>query len=109
MIDYLQKAESELPIDVRVRNDLGYALLLGGQFDSARNEFLTALELDGGDRLAATNMLLLSVTGKSKESRAFAKHMNISPETVKQIRAQAEEIKSSAGHSIKDQALIAQP
>jgi Flp pilus assembly protein TadD len=96
-IDYLQKAEAELPIDVRVRNDLGYAQLLDGQFDSARNEFLTALELDGSDSLAATNMvLLLSVTGKEQEMQAFASHMNMDTETVTQLREQAEKIKAKA-------------
>ncbi len=95
-IEYLQKAESELPTDVRVRNDLGYALLLGGQFDSARNEFLTALELDGSDKLAATNMvLLLAVTGKKQEMQAFVTNMNFDPETVKQLSAQAQKIKAA--------------
>lgn len=99
-IAYLQKAAIALPTDVRVRNDLGYALLLGRQFDAARNEFLTALELDGGDSLAATNMvLLLSVTEKKQEMQAFAAHMNMDPEIVTQLRAQAEEIKASLGRS----------
>lgn len=93
---YLHKAEAELPIDVKVRNDLGYALLLDGQFEAARNEFLTALELDGSDPLSATNMaLLLAVTGKEREMQAFALHMNMDPETVAQLRAQAEEIKAA--------------
>ncbi|WP_404356859.1 tetratricopeptide repeat protein [Methylotuvimicrobium sp. KM1] len=95
-IDFLQKAANELPVDTRVRNDLGYALLLGGQFDSARNEFLTALELDGGDRLAASNMvLLLSVMDKEQEIRVFSTHMKIDSETMVQLRAQAEEIKAT--------------
>lgn len=99
-IDYLQQAANELPVDVRVRNDLGYALLLGRRYDAARNEFLTALELDGGDSLAATNMLLLlSLMGKDREVRAFAVHMNIKPETIVQIRNQAEEIKASVDES----------
>ncbi|PKM36246.1 MAG: hypothetical protein CVV06_12050 [Gammaproteobacteria bacterium HGW-Gammaproteobacteria-10] len=93
-IDFLQKAANELPVDTRVRNDLGYALLLGGRFDSARNEFLTALELDGGDRLAASNMiLLLSVLGKEQEIQFFSAHMNMDSETMAQLRAQAEEIR----------------
>ncbi|HBA66665.1 MAG TPA: hypothetical protein DCZ48_10920 [Methylococcaceae bacterium] len=95
-IDFLQKAAYELPVDTRVRNDLGYALLLGGQFDSARNEFLTALELDGSDRLAASNMvLLLSVMDKEQEIRVFSTHMNMNSDTLAQLRAQAEEIKAT--------------
>lgn len=109
-VSYLQKAEAELPVDVRVRNDLGYALLLDGQFDPARNEFLTALELDGGNSLAATNMvLLLLVTGKEQEMQAFASQMNIDSATVAQLREQAEKIKASPGNSGKQAALIASP
>lgn len=95
-IYYLQKAADELPVDLRVRNDLGYALLLGGRFDSAREEFLTVLELDGGDRLAASNMiLLLSMMGKEQELRVFSEHLRIDAETVAQLQLQAEGIKAS--------------
>ena len=105
-IEYLQKAATELPIDVRVRNDLGYALLLDGQFDSARNEFLTALELDSGDSLAATNLaLLLSVMEKEREIQALAAHMHIDSQTLMQLRAQAGTIKASIGNASKRQAL----
>jgi len=102
-IDFLQKAAIELPLDVRVRNDLGYALLLDGQFEPARNEFLTALELDGGDLLAATNtVLLLLATGKEQEMQAFAAHMKIDSKTVDKLRLQAEEIKkASISHSTR--------
>ncbi|MBE0434716.1 MAG: hypothetical protein IBX56_02805 [Methylomicrobium sp.] len=97
-IYYLQKAADELPVDLRVRNDLGYALLLGGRFDSAREEFLTVLELDGGDRLAASNMiLLLSMMGKEQELRVFSEHLRMDAETVAQLQLQAEGIKASLG------------
>jgi Flp pilus assembly protein TadD len=109
-IDYLQKAEAELPVDVSVRNDLGYALLLDGQFEPARNEFLTALELDGGNQLAATNMLLLLlVTGKEQEMQAFATHMNMDSAAVAQLREQAEAIRAALGKSGKQAVLGALP
>ena len=109
-VSYLQKAEAELPVDVSVRNDLGYALLLDGQFDPARNEFLTALELDGGNSLAATNMvLLLLATGKEQEMQAFAAQMNIDSATVAQLREQAEKIKASPGNSGKQAVLTSSP
>lgn len=95
-IYYLQKAADELPVDLRVRNDLGYALLLDGRFDSAREEFLTVLELDGGDRLAASNMiLLLSMMGKEQELRVFSEYLHIDAETVAQLQLQAEGIQAS--------------
>lgn len=95
-IYYLQKAADELPVDLHVRNDLGYALLLDGRFDSAREEFLTALELDGGDRLAASNMiLLLSMMGKEQELRVFSEYLHIDAETVAQLQLKAEGIKAS--------------
>lgn len=92
-IVWLQKATAGLPLDVRVRNDLGYALLLDRQFEAARKEFLTALELDGGDVHAATNMvLLLLATGKEQELQAFVVNMNIDANTVDKLREQAKEI-----------------
>ncbi|MGR8998942.1 MAG: tetratricopeptide repeat protein [Gammaproteobacteria bacterium] len=92
----LQKAVVELPLDVRLRNDLGYALFLDRQFGLASKEFLTALELDGGDVHAATNMvLLLMATGKEQEMQAFVSNMNIDANTVAKLREQAKEIKAS--------------
>lgn len=95
-LDYLQKAAYELPLDVRVRNDYGYALLLNKQYELARNEFMTAYELSGGDQLATTNMtLLMFVTEKEDEVQNFVERMGLDENTVQQLQEQAEKIKSA--------------
>ncbi len=42
-LEELSIAADTLPIEPRVRNDYGYALLLNGDFQQARREFLTTL------------------------------------------------------------------
>lgn len=93
-LNYLEKATYELPLDVRVRNDYGYALLLNEQYDMARNEFMTAYELSGGDRLAKTNLaLLMFVTEKEDQVSSFIDGMGLDEETVQQLQAEAKRIK----------------
>ncbi|WP_022947653.1 tetratricopeptide repeat protein [Methylohalobius crimeensis] len=95
-LDHLQRAKQSLPTVARVRNDLGYALLRAGRYASARNEFLTALELDGGNSLAATNLtMLLALMGHDREMRAFAARMHMDGATLNRLRAQAEALKAA--------------
>lgn len=58
-VGHLRQARLALPADPRVRSDLGYALLLAGDLEGARLEFLTAQDLDPEDRKAALNLMLL--------------------------------------------------
>jgi Flp pilus assembly protein TadD len=95
-LDYLQSAAERLPVDARVRNDFGYALLLDGQFERARREFLTAMELDEGAGLAQTNMvMLLYVADDGKKAEAFASRINMDADTLAQLREQSATIKTS--------------
>lgn len=75
-IDHLRQARRLLPADARVRSDLGYVLMLAGELESARLEFLTAQDLDPEDRKAAFNLLLLlyrldDVTGAEVLARRY--------------------------------------
>ena len=56
-LEHLAQARDLLPADRRVRNDLGYALLLSGRVDEARVELSTAVELE--EPSALLNLLLL--------------------------------------------------
>ncbi|WIM05772.1 MAG: hypothetical protein OHM77_00355 [Candidatus Nitricoxidivorans perseverans] len=58
-VDHLRQARLALPADARVRSDLGYALMLAGDLDGAKIEFLTAHDLDPEDRKAVLNLILL--------------------------------------------------
>jgi Flp pilus assembly protein TadD len=69
---YMRQARHERPVDERIRNDLGYLLMLRGEYDEAIEEFLTALELDDGMRLAAGN-LVLALLRDDQWDRAGAK------------------------------------
>jgi Flp pilus assembly protein TadD len=72
-IDNLNRARQLLPTDPRVRNDLGYALLLDRRWDAAQFEFLTVLDLSPQDPLAARNLVLLAFAqGKADTARALA-------------------------------------
>jgi Flp pilus assembly protein TadD len=93
---YLEKARTELPTDVRVRNDLGYALFLDQRYDSARHEFLTALELDENNEFSVSNLvLLLLVTGEVEKAKAMAVRMNLSGGSFTQLQEEARKIKET--------------
>jgi Flp pilus assembly protein TadD len=97
-LSYLEKARAELPTDVRVRNDLGYALFLDKRYESASHEFLTALELDEANEFSVSNLvLLLLVTEQYQKAQSLAVRMKLSGEMFKQLLAQARKIKEPAG------------
>lgn len=82
----LEKARNLLPTDARVRNDLGYALLLAQRFDDARFEFLTVLELVPGDARAARNLVLLTLReGRPDKARELAASLGLDATTVERL------------------------
>lgn len=92
-LNQLQTAVRALPVNARLRNDFGYALLLDGQYERARREFLTALELDEPADLAQSNMvLLLFVSGEAGRAEAFADRAGIDREALALLRRQANEL-----------------
>lgn len=56
---WLSLAVSIEPSQSNIRNDYGFILLLTGNNDEARNEFLTALELNPRNQVAAKNLWML--------------------------------------------------
>ncbi|HAO26348.1 MULTISPECIES: hypothetical protein [unclassified Methylophaga] len=94
-VEHLTVAAEQLPVNARIRNDLGYALLLQGHFEKAQHEFITALELDQDARLAETNMMiLLLATGEQSKAEAFARRINMDPQTVADLNEQAMSIRA---------------
>jgi Flp pilus assembly protein TadD len=95
-LDYLTKARVRLPTDIQVRNDLGYALFLARRYESARHEFLTALELDGNNEFSVSNLvLLLLVTDEHQKAQSLAVRMKLSGEAFNELVAQARDIRNS--------------
>ena len=62
-VDWLRKARDLQPTSARIRNDLGYALLLRGELAQAKVELVTALELDGARRAARNLVMVLLLEG----------------------------------------------
>ena len=82
----LEQARNMQPTDARVRNDLGYALLLAQRFDDARFEFLTVLELVPGDARAARNLVLLTLReGRTDKARELATSLGLDAATMERL------------------------
>lgn len=89
-LEHLMLAAKQLPVDARVRNDLGYALLLSGQYEQAQREFLTALELDEEALLTESNMMLsLLVMGEEDKAKSYAERIYMDTQTIAELRQQA--------------------
>jgi Flp pilus assembly protein TadD len=89
-IDALARARQLLPTDPRVRNDLGYALLLDRRWDAAQFEFLTVLDLAPQDPLAARNLVLLAfVQGKADLARSLAARFKLDDALIGRLALQA--------------------
>lgn len=93
----LERARNLQPTDARVRNDLGYALLLAQRFDDARFEFLTVLELAPGDARAARNLVLLTFReGRADKARELATSLGLDAATVARLAQTSADMTATA-------------
>lgn len=77
--DFLNRACRESPVNAEAHNDLGMALLLRGRFESARQEFLTAAELNRKNPLPVENLIVLMLTEKhDQEAQRLADQRGLS-------------------------------
>lgn len=107
-MDQLHAASVLLPVDPSVRNDYGYALMMGNDHESALHEFLTAIELAPGHKQAAHNLLLLLYrSGQTEKAGRFAEQFGISAADVERLKAQA--LKPLSGIALKTEVLPAEP
>jgi len=85
-VRHLQQARQDLPTDLRVRNDLGYALLLSDQLDAARFEFLTVLDLNDKEPRAARNLVLLTFKqGQPEKARELGKRLGLDADSIERL------------------------
>ncbi|XKE44031.1 tetratricopeptide repeat protein [Halomonas organivorans] len=83
----MQEARRARPTDPDIRNDLGYLLILQGRRQAAREELLTALELGGARRRAASNLvMLLMQEGETLEAQRLAERYGVDGELVERLR-----------------------
>ncbi|TDP88351.1 Flp pilus assembly protein TadD [Aquabacterium commune] len=89
-LTHLQAARTAAPTDVRVRNDLGYALLLANRPDEARFELLTVLDLSPREPRASRNLVLLTMReGRPEKARELAASLGLDAATLERLGQQA--------------------
>ena len=89
-LTHLQAARTAAPTDVRVRNDLGYALLLANRTDEARFELLTVLDLSPREPRASRNLVLLTMReGRPEKARELASSLGLDAATLERLGQQA--------------------
>ncbi|MGU9859684.1 tetratricopeptide repeat protein [Pseudomonas sp. LF245] len=96
-LEHLQRAAKLSPTDEKIRNDLGVVYLNQLRMEDARFEFLTAMELNQSNSLAAVNMVTLLIYQNNwKQASQFVSRFNLSPEQFNQAQTRAEQLKGLA-------------
>lgn len=91
---HFTRATELRPVDARIRNDLGYALLLQGAFDEARFQLTTALELGGDEKRTQRNLLLLHYArGDQAGGLRLAEHFAIEPNEAEHLRTRGRQLR----------------
>ncbi|MBG4428168.1 type 4b pilus Flp biogenesis protein TadD [Pseudomonas aeruginosa] len=86
----LREAARLRPTESRFRNDLGVALLKRGDRVGARFEFITALELQQGGKLPATNLLgLLYLQGDREDAQRLIERLQLDARDIRAAEARA--------------------
>jgi Flp pilus assembly protein TadD len=93
-IAWLRKARDLQPTAARFRNDLGYALLLRGELESARIELLTALELEESHRAARNLVLVLLLQDQDVAAERLARQHQIDEAGLERLRLRAERLRA---------------
>ena len=93
-VDWLRKARDLQPTSARIRNDLGYALLLSGDLSEAKLELVTALELDGARRAARNLVMVLLLEGDPAGAERLARRHEIGEAAFERLRQRAEGLRS---------------
>lgn len=91
----LRSASQRLPTDVEIRNDLGYALMEAGRYSEALPELSTAAELAPTQIKSRNNLIIwMLLTGNQSGLAQLMQQSGTSPETMKQLREQAQSIRA---------------
>jgi tight adherence protein D len=93
-ITWLRKARDLQPTSGRIRNDLGYALMLRGELAQAKLELVTGLELDGSRRTARNLVMALLLGGETEAAEQLAQREKISGPALEKLRRRAEVLRS---------------
>lgn len=87
---YLRDAARLRPTDAGIRNDYGYALMMGGQYSAARLHLATAYELNGAyDKYRNNYVLVLLLLKDEAEVQRVRRQSGFNDTILDNIRAQA--------------------
>jgi Flp pilus assembly protein TadD len=90
-LQFLAEAARLRATDPNIRNDYGYALLMGGQYPAARLQLATAFELDSGsDKYRNNYVLALLLLKDETELLRVRRLSDVSDKTLQNLRVQAE-------------------
>jgi Flp pilus assembly protein TadD len=89
----LESARAARPTDTRIRNDLGYALLLAGRFGEAETELRTAVELGDETRAVRNLVLLLFVRAEDRAALELAGRGGLLSGELDRIRRRADSVR----------------
>ncbi len=93
-IPELKTARDLLPTDANIRNDFGFALLANGDFKTAQQEFVTAIQLDKNHAVAVRNLVLsLILSGDTKMAWTVAEHHKIPTEDFQDLMGRSAQFK----------------
>ncbi|HLF97136.1 MAG TPA: tetratricopeptide repeat protein [Methylococcaceae bacterium] len=96
--DFLRQAVRERPVDAESHNDLGMVLLLRGQRQSAREEFLTAAELDRKSLLPVENLIVLMLAEKHDEdAHRLAAQRGLNAQDLARLAQRGQRLTESSG------------
>lgn len=91
--DFLERACQERPVDANAHNDLGMVLLMSGRHQEAHKEFMTAMELDRGNRLPIENLfVLMLVENQGTQAQQFAASHGLNAQDTERLMQRAAQL-----------------
>lgn len=92
-IETFGEAIRHRPVDAGLRNDLGYAYLLQGKHEKAREHLETARELGAGEKAASNLIVLLIRQGRYEQARSLAHEAELDEQQWRALGREAEQMK----------------
>jgi len=93
-VAWLRRARDLQPTVARIRNDLGYALILSGDLAAARIELVTALELESSRRTARNLVLVFLLDNQPEAAQRLAQHHGIDEAGFQRLQRRAERLRA---------------
>jgi len=93
-VAWLRRARDLQPTAARIRNDLGYALLLRGELEPARIELVTALELESSRRTARNLVLVLLLEDQLDGAQRLAQRHGIDEAGFERLQRRADRLRA---------------